>query len=694
MLHKTFPVVLLISMLVLALAACAPALVSGSVTPASPATLAPTSAPAIREAQIDSVDVQLSKSMPLQANVVAHGHLTEACAQLSDIKQRYEPHEFQIAVLTTSPTDRGCAQVTTAFEKVIPLDVTNLPAGVYTVVVNGVRGSFRLASDNVPPVAPTATAPAAPTATVTGSINGWLWHDACPVSGQPIGVGKDTTGCVQEGDVYRANGVKEANEAIVPYVRVNLGVGPCPSIGSAETDTRVADLSYSFLGLNAGTYCVSIDPLTASNSSILKAGAWSYPNRQDGMISTTVQLGAGENKFDVNFGWDYTHLPSTDPMACTYHAVFLGDVTVPDNTIMTPGESFVKTWRLRNDGDCAWGPGQYVHTLVFANGDRLGAPDEVPLTQNVPPGSSVDVSIEMVAPQLPGTYRSEWMLMIAEGPLLGVGRNGQTPIYAQIVVPGAATPPPTACTYRAAFLGDVTVPDNTVVAPGAAFVKTWRLRNDGNCAWGPGQHLHSLAFFNGYQLGVPDEVLLLTTVPPGDVGDISINMVAPQQPGTYRSGWMLMVAEGPLLGVGRDGQTPLYVQIVVSGVVTPPPKANNGAAGKITDQSIGIELEQGSGAACTATSTYFVHAAITADGPTTASYEIGSTAGQIPAGNFQNPDNNGLSPFITGAVVFDRAGTKTIHLRFVGPYPYPNDITVNLRVNGGAWINTKLSCQS
>ena len=136
----------------------------------------------------------------------------------------------------------------------------------------------------------------------------------------------------------------------------------------------------------------------------------------------------------MNFGWDYTNLPSTQSTACTYRAAFLGDVSVPDNTIVMPGSSFVKTWHLRNDGDCAWGPGQYVHTLVFANGDRLGAPDEVPLLMTVPPGGVADVSINMVAPQQPGTYRSEWMLMVAEGPLLGVGRDGQTPLASQIVV--------------------------------------------------------------------------------------------------------------------------------------------------------------------------------------------------------------------------------------------------------------------
>jgi hypothetical protein len=424
-----------------------------------------------------------------------------------------------------------------------------------------------LASDSTTPAAPatpvlTGTLTSTAAANTTGSINGWLWHDTCAVSGQSIGAGKDTIGCVQDGDHYRADGIKENNETIIPYVKVSLGTGPCPSSGLAETDTVATDLSYSFTGLAAGTYCVSIDPLAEANSSILHGGAWSYPNRQDGLIATTVKLSAGENEFDVNFGWDYTNLPSTQSTACTYRATFLGDVSVPDNAVVAPASSFIKTWRLRNDGDCAWGPGQYVHTLLFINGDHFGAPDEIPL---------------------------------------------------------------------------------------------------------------------------------LATTPPGGVTDVSINMVAPQPPGTYRSEWMLMVAEGPLFGVGQDGQTPLYAQIIVRGPATPMP-VPNGTSGKITDQSIGIELEQGSGAACAAQATYFVHAQITADGPTTATYEIGSTAGQIPAGNFQSQDNNGLSPYITGAVVFDQAGAKTIHLRFVGPYPYPDDITVNLRVNGGEWHNTKLSC--
>jgi hypothetical protein len=39
--------------------------------------------------------------------------------------------------------------------------------------------------------------------------------------------------------------------------------------------------------------------------------------------------------------------------------------------------------------------------------------NESSLKQNVPPGSTFDVSIAMIAPNDPGRYRSEWMFHIA-----------------------------------------------------------------------------------------------------------------------------------------------------------------------------------------------------------------------------------------------------------------------------------------
>ncbi len=88
-----------------------------------------------------------------------------------------------------------------------------------------------------------------------------------------------------------------------------------------------------------------------------------------------------------------------------------------------------------------------VDASSFVCGARQGALAEVPLTQNVSPGSAFDVSIAMIAPNDPGLYRSEWMFHIADGPLLGVGADRQTPLAAQIIVRMQDTPPEIWQTY-------------------------------------------------------------------------------------------------------------------------------------------------------------------------------------------------------------------------------------------------------
>jgi hypothetical protein len=418
------------------------------------------------------------------------------------------------------------------------------------------------AAPTAPVVVPTNTLPPVGTSApvAPGSIFGWVWHDECAVNSAG-GTVQATAGCTQAGGAYHANGVKTIDEQPIGGVKVQLGAGACPSAGLLAMETITADVSYGFTNLKPGTYCVTIDPLSEPNPAKLLPGNWTYPALVDGAISTTVTLSSGENKYDVNFGWDYQFLPAVGE-ACTYRAAFLGDVTIPDNTITAPGAPFVKTWRLRNDSTCAWGPGLKLHSLYFINGNQLGAPAEVPLPSVVQPGGTIDVSINMTAPNQPGTYRSEWMLQVADAMLLGVGPDGQTPLYTQIVVQAGQPNYPPPCTYRATFLGDVTMPDNAVLSPGAPFVKTWRLRNDGTCAWGPNAPVYAVTNINGSSFGAPT-VLSMPVAQPGSIIDLSINMAAPNAPGNYRSEWMFMVKEGGLRGVGLQGETPLYTQIVV-----------------------------------------------------------------------------------------------------------------------------------
>ena len=111
--------------------------------------------------------------------------------------------------------------------------------------------------------------------------------------------------------------------------------------------------------------------------------------------------------------------------------------------------------------------------------------------------------------------------------------------------PGSAFPPPQVlCTNDAAFVADVTVPDNTVVLPGTRFAKTWRFRNTGTCSWGPG---YRLRLSGGQSMGSPGSVSLVT-VPPGGAVDISSQMIAPVIPGVHVGFWQMADATGQGFG--------------------------------------------------------------------------------------------------------------------------------------------------
>jgi hypothetical protein len=145
------------------------------------------------------------------------------------------------------------------------------------------------------------------------SISGWIWHDQCNSGkdGQPAPV-TTPPGCVKEDSplgLYHANGILATDEPLIEGVVVTLGKGACPSTGLAETTTIITDLSYMFTSLNAGKYCVSIDPQREPNFSILRPGEWAYPVVTQNVIGITVTVTPGEYKGMVNFGWDYQFRP-------------------------------------------------------------------------------------------------------------------------------------------------------------------------------------------------------------------------------------------------------------------------------------------------------------------------------------------------------------------------------------------------
>jgi len=108
------------------------------------------------------------------------------------------------------------------------------------------------------------------------------------------------------------------------------------------------------------------------------------------------------------------------------------DITIPDDSLVEPGKSFEKTWKLINNGLCTW---TSSYSASFFYGDRMQAPKSVALDETVLPAQSVEISIDMVAPEGAGTYQGNWKLSNASGVLFGIGPNGDSPFWVRIIVP-------------------------------------------------------------------------------------------------------------------------------------------------------------------------------------------------------------------------------------------------------------------
>jgi hypothetical protein len=115
---------------------------------------------------------------------------------------------------------------------------------------------------------------------------------------------------------------------------------------------------------------------------------------------------------------------------------------------------------------------------------------------------------------------------------------------------------------NASYVSDVTIPDGTVMAAGASFVKTWAFQNTGGCTWSTN---YSLTFVSGDLMGGVTTNLTGSVAPTQQV-QASVALTAPVTAGTYTGYWRLANAQGN----GFGGL--VFVKIVVSSsTITPTP---------------------------------------------------------------------------------------------------------------------------
>jgi hypothetical protein len=122
--------------------------------------------------------------------------------------------------------------------------------------------------------------------------------------------------------------------------------------------------------------------------------------------------------------------PVAGATASCYGLSFVSDVTIPDNTPMTAGQAFTKTWKVKNAGSCAWDAG---FKFAFTGGEQMGGATFT-LPSSVAAGAVYDISVPMTAPNKSGTLRGNWRMSTASGQFFG------DEVYVQIVVGGGSAP--------------------------------------------------------------------------------------------------------------------------------------------------------------------------------------------------------------------------------------------------------------
>jgi hypothetical protein len=116
-------------------------------------------------------------------------------------------------------------------------------------------------------------------------------------------------------------------------------------------------------------------------------------------------------------------IPTPTP-PCTDGLTYVSDLTIPDNTVVTPSQSIDKQWLVTNSGGCDW---DSRYRLKLINGSNLGAPTEQALYP-ARPWTQAILQIMLTAPNDTGTYRSAWQAFSPDGTAFGDA------VYIQIIV--------------------------------------------------------------------------------------------------------------------------------------------------------------------------------------------------------------------------------------------------------------------
>jgi len=199
-----------------------------------------------------------------------------------------------------------------------------------------------------------------------------------------------------------------------------FSLSACGSEATPAAESVISDVYTSV----AATFSAQVTPTVASSATRLPDDtptATLQPSPTQISQSATPQL--------VNWYW-----PTVSNYGCE-DATLLKSISIPDETVLAPGEEFVKTWKFQNSGTCTWNSNFY---LTFVKGDDMDGDDTI-IDEKVYVDKKAEVSLSLIAPDDEGSYIGYWRMADKNGNVFGDLAH-----VSIIVVENTATYTPTA----------------------------------------------------------------------------------------------------------------------------------------------------------------------------------------------------------------------------------------------------------
>ena len=193
----------------------------------------------------------------------------------------------------------------------------------------------------------------------------------------------------------------------VPTVDVN-------AINTAAVATAMGQLSAQL----TQTAQAAPSPTPLATNTLMPLPTPALPTANAGAIPTL--------SFNTTAVAGFTQLASPAAPAATIslgdacnNSVYESDVTIPDGSVLKPGEDFQKVWAIRNTGTCTWDEG---YALVFIGGDSAIDPVNFEFKKSsdfVSAGEGINIGINLTAPLAVGKYQGNWRMRSDAGTYFG-----------------------------------------------------------------------------------------------------------------------------------------------------------------------------------------------------------------------------------------------------------------------------------